>query len=170
MKNDLYIEGEEWRPIPTAPGYEVSNLGRVRRISILAGTAMRRGYPAVNLSLGRRGQSWMRQVHTLVAEAFLGPRPSPAHVVSHLDGNPANPSVTNLTYETQKENLARRKQHGTDPVGDRNPSAKLTTEDVLAIREDYDNGAGPREIAARYGVDRSTVHEIVRRTSWTHLP
>lgn len=46
-----------------------------------------------------------KKVHHLVAEAFLGPRPSKSSVVMHLDDNPLNNRVDNLKWGTQKENL-----------------------------------------------------------------
>jgi hypothetical protein len=69
---------EEWQPCPGFPRYEVSSLGRVRRVvSVPYGKPPGRirpwinhGYLAVTLSReGRRRAN--RYVHRLVAEAFL---------------------------------------------------------------------------------------------------
>jgi hypothetical protein len=39
-----------------------------------------------------------RTVHSLVALAYLGPRPTPIHQIMHCDGDVANNDVTNLRY------------------------------------------------------------------------
>lgn len=49
-------------------------------------------------------------------------------------------------------------------------SAKLKTEDVLAIRAE--SAAGPvnqRELARRYGVKASTIGDIIFRRTWRHI-
>ena len=47
------------------------------------------------------------------------------------------------------------------------PRAKLTPEDVAAIRASTESG---RDLAARYGVHRSTINRTRARTKWKHLP
>merc|ERR1712118_98614 len=45
-------------------------------------------------------------VHRLVARTFLGKPPSPMHCeVNHVDGNPKNNDVGNLTYVTRSEDI-----------------------------------------------------------------
>ena len=124
---------EEWRAIPGYEGlYEVSSEGRVRSLdrvisctrSDSAGpfgrdlqgrelkqSTDRTGRLSVNLS--RNGRARKRRVHTLVAEAFVGPRPEGLEVC-HGDGDPSNNRVSNLRYGTASENWADRKLHGTD--------------------------------------------------------
>jgi len=92
--------------------YEVSNLGAVKRVAPGQGTRAGRvlnpmtdykGYLYVRLN-GR-----MRRVHRLVAAAFYGPNEM---LVRHLDGNPLNNNVDNLSYGTPLENSADRIAHG----------------------------------------------------------
>lgn len=105
---------EEWRPIAGFPGYEVSNYGRVMsyrgRVPLLRSLAKREGYPA--LALYADGKPRMRNVHQLVAVAFLGP-PPPGQEVRHLDGDRANSRLENLRYGTRSENQKDAVQHGT---------------------------------------------------------
>lgn len=119
-------EVEEWRPIPRLPGYEVSDLGRIRsldRVVLCKNTgprrvagrlmklgANRRGYRSVHLYL--EGRRIPREVHTLVALAFIGPRP-PGKGIAHWDGNPGNNRLSNLRYATQAENIEDSRRHGT---------------------------------------------------------
>jgi len=44
------------------------------------------------------------KVHQLVCEAFHGPKPSPTHIVLHLDEDPSNNKPENLRWGTRKEN------------------------------------------------------------------
>lgn len=59
------------------------------------------GYPMVTLWLdgGRR----QRTVHSLIAEAFIGPRPE-GQVVRHLNDVPTDNRPENLAYGTYQEN------------------------------------------------------------------
>ena len=84
--------------------YEVSNIGRVRRIKsgrILKQAATGGGYLCVTLSNNKTRPT--ARVHKLVAEAFLGKRPDGKHI-NHLDGNKTNNRAANLEWCTPKEN------------------------------------------------------------------
>lgn len=106
---------EEWRPIAGYEGlYEVSDFGRVRSWHkgverILSYTLHKHGYH--DYHLWTSGERKRARAHTLVAEAFLGPRPV-AQDVRHLDGNPGNNHLSNLAYGTRSENLRDAVRHG----------------------------------------------------------
>ncbi len=59
-------------------------------------------------------------IHRLVAENFLGPKPSDEHVINHIDGNKQNNDVSNLEWTTVAGNtqhayrtgLAGGRKHG----------------------------------------------------------
>ena len=54
--------------------------------------------------------------------------------------------------------------------GERNPRAKLTAAEVLAIRNRYETrGETIRALSAAYGVAVDTVRDIVRRETWGWL-
>lgn len=53
--------------------------------------------------------------------------------------------------------------------GERSNWARLTTSQVLEIRERVSAGETQRDLAARFGVHFATVSAIVRRKSWAHL-
>lgn len=65
-------------------------------------------FVSVRRNNGRYAQ---RRVHQLVARAFLGPPPSPAHVVDHVDGVPAHNGASNLLWRTARENCENRSRH-----------------------------------------------------------
>jgi len=77
-------------------------------------------------------------------------------------------------YRAKPERLARGQRHGsrTHPErvarGERVGRAKLTSDQVRAIRQCYVPGAG-YAMAKRFGVSPTTISEIVRRQSWRHL-
>lgn len=108
------MEEEIWKDIPDYEGlYQVSNLGRVKRIiftnnkynfekeTILKGW-ITRGYRYV--SLCNNGFSKKYRVHRLVAEAFI-PNPDNLPMINHKDENKQNNNAKNLEWCTQKENL-----------------------------------------------------------------
>ncbi len=45
------------------------------------------------------------RIHTIVATAFLGPKPTKEHVVDHIDTNRRNNRVENLRWVTRLENI-----------------------------------------------------------------
>lgn len=54
--------------------------------------------------------------------------------------------------------------------GEKNRKAKLTAEQVVAIRERYSRGEGSyATIAKDYGVVFSTIQKIHNRERWTHI-
>lgn len=62
---------------------------------------------------------------------------------------------------TKPERLARGERHG---------SAKLNAYQVQAIRDKYSLGAAlQQELAAEYGVSRSTIADIVHSRIWKHI-
>lgn len=106
---------EIWKPAVGFEGYEVSNLGRVRSYwykrwgklmdesqRILSSQNKSR-YASVHLR--GEGKYFFRRVHNLVAEAFLGPCPV-GMIVCHIDDDGHNNHLSNLRYDTQKNNLA----------------------------------------------------------------
>src|SRR4051812_39853202 len=93
----------EWRSIQGFPGYEVSNMGEVRSwyrgvVRILKLYQQPNGYFRLSLCRsGRQQRRHGRYIHTLVLEAFQGPRP-PGMEARHLDGNKSNNRNDNLRF------------------------------------------------------------------------
>lgn len=136
----------------------------------------RSGHLCVGLSRG--GKSFTRFAHRLVLEAFVGPRP-PGMVARHFpDRNPANNRLDNLSWGTVQDNHDDQRVHGTILRGERHPMAKTTESVVRAIRADYEQARGDRpkapygtsrRLAAKHGVDESTVYLIVTNKIWSHV-
>jgi hypothetical protein len=161
---------ERWRSVVGFPNYEVSSLGRVR--SRRNQTALKPGlsgkgqskYLCVSLS-GSGGRPRTRLIHQLVLEAFAGPRPKDS-VARHLDGNRMNCRVENLVWGSRKENMADRRVHGRGNNGERNPRAKLNSAQVLEIRATALTKFSIAQLATKYGVSRTTIHNIRTGRRW----
>jgi len=52
--------------------------------------------------------------------------------------------------------------------GEGNPSAKLTKNAVVQIREKYSAGATARELADEFSVTETTIYDIVKGRTWRH--
>lgn len=97
---------EEWRDIEGFPGYQVSNLGKIKGVRKNELTpSYNKGkirYPKVTLT--RSGEHIDKRVNRLVATAFI-PNPNNEPLVMHLDNNPKNNRVDNLAWGSYSENL-----------------------------------------------------------------
>lgn len=160
---------EDWRDIDGYQ-YQVSSLGRIRRL--LKGKVRAKaptvwgGYHYVNLY--NRGVCTPMAVHSLVAELFIGPRPS-ALIINHKDGNKLNNAVTNLEYVTYSENTLHSYRLGLQKPasGESNGRSKLTKEQVASLRLMYSTGMYThRELGAKYGVTPSAVSRAISGARW----
>lgn len=97
---------EEWRPVVGYEGlYEVSSLGRVRRLKtdyIFSVVLDSYGYPIVTLKTPTMTKTC--KVHRLVALAFI-PNPDNRPQIDHIDGVKTNNKVGNLRWVTSKQNM-----------------------------------------------------------------
>lgn len=180
---------EVWKII--TKDYEVSSLGRVRRLSsrtntwngrIIKPSLSPKGYPRLSLSID--GIKFNRFVHTLVAQAFLGERPI-GYEVNHKDGNKQNNTSSNLEYVTSTGNkehasklflLAFGNRNGSRKYperlmrGERINTARLKAEEVIAIRKLADNGLNHCQIAKQFPqISRRSICRIVNRQTWQHI-
>jgi hypothetical protein len=96
---------EEWRAVSGFEMYEINNLGRLRRgHRILSGMIDKCGYHQYCLSV--QNKQYFRTSHSLVAIAFIGPRPE-GLVIDHIDHNKLNNCVENLRYINHQQNCLR---------------------------------------------------------------
>lgn len=102
----------------------------------------------------------------LVCAHTHGPRPSPSHVIRHLDGDHTNDAPDNLLWGTMKENNADKRRHGTAGIGERHHMAKLTEEQARAIILDT---RACTVVAKVYGVSHVAVSNIRTGRRWQAL-
>ena len=109
--------------------------------------------------------------HRKAWELTRGPIPRGKHVLHQCDQTLCcRPS--HLYLGGHKENMHDMKIRGraNRPTGERNPSAKLTERDVLDILGMYGGGdATFASLGALFGVQSSTISNIITRKSWAHL-
>jgi hypothetical protein len=93
---------EVWKEINNFDNYEVSTFGKVRnkKTGRILKAANNGGYYSVNLS---KIKSNYKQVHRLVALAFIE-NPENKSDVNHKDKNKLNNHLSNLEWNTSKEN------------------------------------------------------------------
>lgn len=118
----LTYDGVEWRPVVRYEGtYEVSRNGRVRRVGGASGAIIGRelrpilardGHYQVLLYQGGHHTRRRVYVHTLILEAFVGPRPTPKSMCNHIDGCKTNNAAENLEWVTASENIRHAYQTG----------------------------------------------------------
>lgn len=157
------------RPIPSCPGYFVSDTGRVwgprKELRFFNGT---RGYlvfagPRQN---GRRQKSCF--VHHVVAEAFVGPKPLGVFVCHHNDKRHDN-RAENLYYGNASTNALDAFRNGRSHAltGEEASNAKLTRAQVESIRRQYATGGiTQKRLAKNHGVSFQNIHEIVHHHTW----
>ena len=117
---------ETWRAVPGWGAYQVSNLGRVKRIAFR--TPRGRNLPERMLSIHGKGRQVRLcvphpnnrefSVAYLVLLAFVGEPPTPYGTKTgnscarHLDDHPANNKLGNLAWGTQTDNMADAVRNG----------------------------------------------------------
>ncbi len=118
--------------------------------------------------------------HRLVIERKLGRRLRRSEHVHHVDGHPRNNDPSNLEIVSpwkhvrhhragkrgRKLTEAERKRISFEKQGSKNPSAKLSEEQVAAIRSQLTAGKSPAEIAKIFPVSRMQIHRIARGECW----
>ncbi len=162
-------EEEEWRSVVGLDGrYEVSSMGRLRSV----GTRKRgpgydgdghyyftlasrvSGYPVAGLTVN--GKTRQYYVHSMVAEAFLCPRPDGLHA-NHKNANRCDNRPENLEWVTPRQNLI----HGM--MLKSRKSSKLSNEDVARIQAEPVVHGTMRRLADEYGVSIQLIWYTIRK-------
>lgn len=173
---------ERWCDIPGYEGeYQVSDQGRVRSLGRYVRTVSRHGTEAERYARGQvlklqkhsagyahvRLSSATLTVHTLVLAAFKGPCPKGMEI-AHNNGRKKCNKLFNLRYDFHKNNLKDMILHKTIQRGIKNPSVKLTREQVKQIRTARE--ITQRELSGMFGVSQSHISRLVTRKQWSYLP
>lgn len=158
MTGPSAIERAGWRPVPGYAAHAHAH-GLIRGPSgmVLKPFVSPDGYHHV---LIRRRKL---RIHHAVLLAFGFARPDGAEC-RHLDGDPANNSLGNLRWGTRQENADDKDGHGRVPYGEAKADARLTIDQVRAIR--YDTRSS-RVVGREYGVSHTAVLRIKRGDRWS---
>ena len=170
---------EVWRDIPGYEGlYQVSDLGRVRsldRISVSSNNRVRElkgfvlkqtlnihGRPYVTLS--KDGKPRKYTTHRLVMLSFIGLRPE-GYQILHADGDCLNNKLSNLSYDTQSENMIDMYRYG-----GKNGRGKLSIEQVLEIRKLFKTGKYTKvKLGEMFKVSDASIYGIVTKKTYQWL-
>lgn len=167
----------EYRDIDGFPGYRVGNDGSVWSIWKRKGLGMGKGgtyvmgnewkmmktsidsngYPSVSL----KGKT--TTVHRLVLRAFVGPRPKGMDACHFPDQTKTNCHLSNLRWDTKKENMEDARRHGSLRMGESHAMCKYSDEKVLLVRKMAESGVRQADIARALGMPKQTVNEMVKR-------
>lgn len=127
---------ENWKTISGFSNYEVSNFGNVRNAitgKLLHKQKRKSGY--VKVELWRGGKEYTRDIHRLVAIAFLG-----LHnglVVNHINGQKDDNRLENLEWCTAKENMQHAMRTGL--FTPKPPEVKKTPIRIVETGEIFDS-------------------------------
>lgn len=112
-----------------------------------------------------------RYAHRVSWEAFNGPIPGGLFVCHKCDNRRCcNPD--HLFLGTQKENLEDMWAKGRASTSEQRATqgnAKLSPEDVRAIRALYDAGFSQQSIADFFSIHQTAVSKAIRRESWKEV-
>lgn len=173
----------EWRQCPRFPHLEISEYGDLRFAFAgpkrptgwrFKGVVDSDGYLRYVFRIGEA--KYAITAYRLVAEAFIGPRPSEQHEVAHASGSRVSSDYRQLRWATRAENADDTRTHDTNQAGERNGRAKITENDVHFIRAEYrrvKNGrvkGGLVQLERQFGLHRATIISIAKGASWSHLP
>ena len=116
----------------------------------------------------RDGKLW--KAHRMAWKIHHGSDPGDK-CVCHSCDNPGCVNPDHLWLGEHEDNMGDMKRKGRAKGfrGEANKSAKITAEDVLAIRELYSAGESQPKIGSKYGLDQTTVSDIVLRKTWAHV-
>lgn len=150
---------EEWKDIKGYEGlYQVSNLGRVKRLKgeyvkserVLKPLKHGNGYMGVDLCKHSKAKRF--SVHRLVAQAFIPNQDNKAQV-NHIDEDKTNNMVSNLEWCTSKENI----NHGTRTE---RTSTKILAYDIANGEYNYYNSI--RECARHLGLSHGNIIKCLK--------
>lgn len=162
---------EEWKDIDGYNGeYKVSNHGRVFSVKsniFLKERVTKLGYSRYALLINGVRKDMLS--HRLVALHYLDPQILKKEI-NHKDGNKLNNSHSNLEWCSRKENMIHATLNGLANRGSKNPKSKLTEDDVIKIRNMFNNKEmNQADLARLFKVAPNSINNIVRNKTWTFL-
>lgn len=151
---------ENWKQIPSEPGYEVSDLGRVRSVDrVVQAKKGPRRCPGKELKPGLSSNGYLtvacgfrnsRLVHELLLEAFFGPRPF-GMIGFHRDDVRTDNTKDNLKWATPSSNNKNITRLG---------GRRFTYAEADQIRLRLKSGETPLQVAADVGCTRRHIYHI----------
>lgn len=190
-KDVKMLEGEVWKPLVGLEDlYEISNLGRVKRLKteiqsknqhgsfshtleekILTVHPDSSGYPTVVIGEGKSRYKKNYRVHRLVAAHFLN-KIEGCNIVHHKDNDKMNPFYSNLEWTTLEGNQTYAYEDGCKkmPAGEDSCVSKHKRDRVAIAYLMAKSGITSQEkIGELLGLPQITVSNIKTKKTWQEL-
>ncbi len=155
------------KPLRTSPGEQLSFFARALR----SDTDECILWPHQKTKDGY-GRLWLFGRPVFAARAICaqtrGAPPDESWHSAHSCNQRACINPRHISWKSPSENMADKVEHGTHQVGEVNPHAKLTEEQVLEMRR-LRPSHSLSQLADIFEVTPTTVSRIVRRLGWTHI-
>ncbi len=186
------LDGEIWKDILDYDGdYQVSNLGRVKSLKfckerILKQTIDKNGYCIIRLC--KNGKAKNKNIHILIYETFYSDKLKLNECVHHKDKNTKNNYYKNLEKKTFREHMmnhnggknhpffgkyhseeTKKKIANINRVGENNGHRILTNKKIIQIKMLFKLGFKNCEISRLYHIHKSTISNIKKEKSWSHI-
>jgi len=161
------FEDEIWKGINGIEEYyEVSTFGRIKslRRNIIMKQRNRGGYKSAKLSVN--GVAKHKNTHQYVAETFI-PNPENKPQVNHIDTDKFNTHISNLEWNTAKENTDHAYANNLIPIhkGEDCYISKFTNKEVVYIYTNPDN-LTMKHLSKKFNRDVRIIHNIWNRKEW----
>jgi hypothetical protein len=164
------------------PGYEglyaITKTGKVWSYPPKRNHPLKGMYMSVNksgryhfIALFKNGTFFNGLIHRLLAQTYI-PNPLNLPQVNHINGIKTDNRLKNLEWVTSQKNVIHANKLGliAHQKGSKHHHSKLTEEQVQSLRLEYKKGnVQQKDLAARYGVSRSAICNIISKKQWTHI-
>lgn len=150
---------EIWKPAFNFPNYEVSNLGRIRRLKngrVIKLAVDANGYYVARIHYNKK--KYTKYVHRLVWNSFN--LCNCALTIDHIDENKKNNYLGNLRCVELKEQYVDRN------FVPKTNKYNLTDEIKRTLQTKFEAGASIRSLAVSQGLPYNYVRETMKRGSW----
>lgn len=158
---------ETWKDIPNCAGYQISDIGEIRSSRRAGSKRINFEWKILKHKIANKHHfvrlfGKTRYIHTLMLEAFVGPRPN-GEFGRHLDDNPDRNILSNLKWGTISDNQVDIMLNSI------RWNQKLDIPKVKKIRELINQGITGKEISKMFGVGKSQISRIKYRERWAWL-
>lgn len=178
---------ELWKDIPNYEGlYQASNMGNIRSLDKIVpkwnkpykrkikGRVLKKhkangGYNVVALHKNKNQKTY--KVSRLIGITWKD-NPDNKPEINHKNSIRTDDRAENIEWCTRSENVKHSYDKGNaNQKGEKNAYSKLTKKKVLSIRDKYDSGKYSQiELSDMFNISKTTIHNVVKRKTWNHLP
>lgn len=106
--------------------------------------------------------------HVFSLESATGSRRPEGNDTCHTCDNRKCVNPSHLYWGTRQQNMDDAWDRNRMPVGEHRAAAKVSERDIVAIREQYADGAEVEFLVDAYGLKNSTIRGIVLGYKWKH--